>query len=85
MDIIVLDENWKIDTSGGTATLLYEKEGEVNPKTNKPSVSRDTFYYSTIKQALVGYSNRSINVCKDTGEILKKLDEIEELIKNLKI
>lgn len=83
--MIILDENWKIDTSNQTATLLFEENRGLNEKTGKDTISKDVFYHSTVKQALTAYVNRSLNTCESTQEILKKLSEIEETIKNLKL
>lgn len=85
MPIIKLDDNWKIDTSNQTATLLFEENKGLNEKTGKDTISKDMFFYATVKQALTAYANRSLNVCESAEEILKKLDEIEQTIKNLKI
>ena len=83
--MIKLDQHWHIDTSGSSATLIFEKEGELNPKTQKPIQRKEVFYYSTVKQALTGYANRSLIHSESIEEILDKLDKIETVIKNLKL
>lgn len=84
MNSIKLDDNWRIDNSSGSATLVFEKEGEINEKTGKPTISKDIFYYSTVKQALIGYTNRCLVYLDDIPSILNKLESIENLIKNTK-
>lgn len=78
-----LDENWKIDDSTDNVTLIYEKEGEINPKTNKPKVSRREYYYGNVPQALSAYSKKSLSGCETLKEVLEKLEKIDEKIKFL--
>lgn len=84
MNSIKLDDNWRIDNSSGSATLVFEKEGDINEKTGKLTISKDVFYYSTVKQALIGYTNRCLVYSENITEVLNKLESIENLIKNMK-
>lgn len=83
MNSIKLDDNWRIDNSSGSATLVFEKEGDINEKTGKPTISKDIFYYSTVKQVLIGYTNRCLVYSDNITSILSKLESIENLIKNM--
>lgn len=84
MNSIKLDDNWRIDNSSGSATLIFEKEGDINDKTGRPTISKDTFFYSTVKQALIGYTNRCLVYSDSITEVLNKLESIENLIKSIK-
>lgn len=86
LKIITLDDDYSIEMEGINVTLRYEKaEGEVNPKTGKPKITKKTRHYSTIGQALKQYVQFSAEGCNDVREILVKMDEIYKVIDNLKI
>lgn len=40
---------------GNGFTLTYEKEGKVNPTTNRPILTRKITYHSSLEQALTAY------------------------------
>lgn len=80
-----LDENYHIDFSGNTATLVFE---ETRTKTNKSTGVKETYtftdnyYFLNFDHALNKYVNLKVSVCKDIAEVLVKLEEIKQLVQN---
>lgn len=82
---IQLDENYSIESDAACWTLTYEKEGDINPKTGKPIVSRDASYHANLKQALVKYLDNSLKPCKDAQDVLKRITELEKTIEKVRL
>jgi hypothetical protein len=76
-----LDENYAIEQDAYNFILHYENEGDVNPKTGKPTVTvRDTFH-PTLEQALLTYASRCQNVSEGVDRLLDSMQETRETIK----
>jgi hypothetical protein len=50
-----LGQYHKLTADGNGFTLTYEKEGEVNPATGRPTLTRKITYHSSLEQALSAY------------------------------
>lgn len=82
---IVLDEHFIIEPDGNNFTLIKNKPtGQINPKTNKEIISSDIWYPPTLKDALKSYLRESLRDCADVNDIIKRIDEVESKIDNLK-
>lgn len=51
--MIQLDKHYRVEEDSNSWNLVYEKLGDINPKTNKPTVSSNVSYHANLKQALV--------------------------------
>jgi len=82
---IKLDENFTIDSDAACWTLTYEKTGDINPSTGKPTVSRDVSYHMNLKQALSRYLDDCLKPSTGIQDVLRRISEVEEKIEKLKI
>lgn len=82
-----LNENYRIVTDENNVTLQFFETREKDKKDGSKETFEftDNFYYPTIKTALKGFLNKSIKHCETAEEILKKIEEVEDIINNLKI
>lgn len=78
--MIQLDEFYRIEEDAASWNLIYEKEGEINDKTGKPSISRDASYHANLKQALVVYLDKSLKGSTDAQDVIRRITEAEERI-----
>ena len=72
-----LDENYRLESDSNQWTLIYEKEGAINPKTDKPIVSSDKWYFGNLKQALMRYTDQSVKPSETVEELLIQLIRVE--------
>lgn len=85
---IVLDENFRIEPDALNFTLIREEEGEINPKTGKPTISKGQWYCPTLQSALRAYlreSSRDLTMegDNDLKDVLNKLKQIEDAINKI--
>ena len=50
---ITINDNWYIEQDQYNYILTFDKEGDINPTTGKPSHTINRWYYSTLQQALL--------------------------------
>lgn len=66
-------------------TLTYEKEGEVNPTTARPAITRKITYHSSLEQGLEAYLRHTlmldVEAEKGIEELLNTVKEVKALIK----
>ena len=79
-----IDDNYRLENDSNQWTLIYEKEGEVNPKTVKPTISTNKWYCGNMKQALKRYLDESLKECNSIETVLLELKRVESVIDNLK-
>jgi hypothetical protein len=77
-----LDDNYFIKQDAHNVILCYEKEGDVNPKTGKPMVSKSEWYYNKLEDALNGYLNRAIDANEDVNSVLSELSRAKEVVRS---
>lgn len=82
---ITLDQDYSISINNDCVTLISEKEGEINPKTGKPSISKDYWHCTSLKNALKRYVDVSLRSQKTIFNVIVKLKEINNKIDNLKL
>ena len=80
-----LDENYTIDSDKYCWILRYKKVGDINPKTNKPTVSTDETFHPTIKSALVRYCDSANKGSETISEVLMRIGELNDRISKLNI
>lgn len=81
-----LGENHTLEADGNGFTLTYEKEGEMNPVTSKPILTRKITYHSNLEQSLEAYVKHCMLLkcqSEDAGltDVLEKLKEVYGVIK----
>lgn len=84
--MIALDENYTIKRDKYCWMLVYKHKGEINPETNKPTITIKRTYHGNIKQAIDKYIDNQLIPCESSLEILEKLDELNknvELLTNI--
>lgn len=82
--MITLDKNYRIETNTYNYTLVQEEETEeINDKGNK-IVTHNTWHFPRLGMALKRYLNETLKKCPDVESILKRIDEVEKTISNLK-
>lgn len=78
--MIRLDDNYRIEEDSCSWNLIYEKEGDINPKTGKPIISRDASYHANLKQALTWYLHLSQSGSETLQDAIRAISEAEKRI-----
>lgn len=88
MKIIKLDAQFTIQVK--TASYLLIKTGEpkrvidTDTLEEKTVIPKETWYYISMGQALRNYADKALEQSDDLKEVLKRLKEVEAIIKNIK-
>ena len=86
--IIVLDNQFTIQVK--TASYLLIKLGETKTVINTDTLEEETkqdrevWYFISMSQALRNYADKVLEQSDDLRDVLKKLEEVEVIIKNIK-
>lgn len=72
-----IDENWSIEADSACWILSFEKEGEVNPKTGRPKMTRTQTYHATLASGLRWYLMESLKPSTDAQDVLARITEAE--------
>lgn len=78
--VIQLDEHWRIEPDAACWQLRYEKQGAINKKTNKPSLTKVDSFHATLTQALTVYLDESLKACAFAEDLLARIKELEAKI-----
>lgn len=78
-----LDENYSLQ--GKPSEWRLEKHEATTNSKGEAIVSRDTWHHVDIRTALKRYVSETLKPSDDAKQIIAKLDEIDDLIKNLKV
>lgn len=84
--VIKINENWTIESDTLQWILKFEKEGEVNPKTGRPTLTKDSFYYNKLSEAIRAYINKMLQSQEGTftpDDVLEKFIKEEEKLVQL--
>ena len=82
---MILDENFTLTNDSNNWMLNYEKEGEINPKTNRPTLTKETWYFGNLNQALNRYVNESAKQSETVKDLQIQLAMIQDTINFLTI
>lgn len=77
-----LDEHYTIEWDAHSWNLRYLKEGELNEKTGKPMITHRLTYHTTIREALLKYTDHILHPCETITEVLNVLNEAFAWAKN---
>jgi len=81
-----LDENYTLEGEKYNWILVYNMPtGRISEKTGKEIITKDKWYFPKIEQALKIYVDHALKPSKTVVEILKKQEEIVEVIDALTI
>ena len=80
MRTIQLDEDYRIEASENQWTLRFEKVGEINPTTGKPTISKNEFFHNTLENALKSYVDKKL---KQGGEIFTEITKLQTRLSEL--
>lgn len=78
-----LDKFYTLEPDTACWVLTYEKTGDINPKTGKPTISRETSYHANFKQALVAYADKCLEPSTDVQDAIRRVTELEQKIATL--
>ena len=85
--IIVLDSEYSIECNGLGTMLDYQATKEridTDTLETKTVTVKDRWYFLNVPQALRKYSDKVLEQSDDLKDVLKKLKEVEVIIKNVK-
>jgi hypothetical protein len=82
---LILDNNWRIVTDENNVTLQFfeQRERKKQDETVEPFEYVDSYYYPTMKVALLMYLQKSIKPSKSIQEIVKRIEKAEHVIVTL--
>lgn len=82
--MIKIDKNYYITNDSNQWTLHYEKVGDINPKTGKNTITKNSWYCGTLERCLKRYIDESLkpaeNVIKMAEMLRKAYGNVKELI-----
>lgn len=82
--LIRLDDEYTIEPDTACWALHYRKEGEINPATGKPMLSRDDTYHVNLEMALKAYVDKRLKTdATNVDELLEKLRELHGHVKKV--
>jgi len=85
--IIILDSEYSIECNGLGTTLDYQATKEridTDTLESKFVTVKDRWYFLNVPQALRKYADKVLEQSDDLKDVLKKLDILKILIKNIK-
>ena len=92
--LIEINENWSVDTDGDKNVILMKKvEKRVRDKQKKTWVNTGEYdwsvygYYPTLEQLVKDITRKELRSTKfkDLDIVLKKVEELEDMVKKLKL
>ena len=75
-----LDENFTLTSDSNNWILNYEKEGDINHKTNRPTLTKETWYFGNLNQALNRYVNEVTKISQTVEDLQIQLVKIQGTI-----
>lgn len=80
-----LDNNYTITPDAHCWVLHYREVRGVNESTGRPRVSTDEWYLPNLKAALKKYMDISLKGADSVGELMKRLNEVEQKIDKIDV
>lgn len=86
MKTIKLDENYHIEVDSENVCLKFRREKEVLKQGELKTVTEKNEWHSPrIELALKRYLHETQKECETINEVLERINEVEQIIKNVKI
>ncbi len=85
---MILSEKWRLDYDDNNVNLEFFETRERKKKgtdEKEPFEFVEQYHYPTIKTALIAFQQKYIKGSESVTECLKRIDEVENIIKNLKL
>ncbi len=79
-NLIKIDDDYTLEPDTACWALHFRREGDINPATGKPTLSRDDTYYPNLGVALKAYIDLKLRDCSDLNVILARLHELHQHI-----
>lgn len=80
-----LDDNYSINSDGVGSTLLFEEKRQREKEGKMVDfVYTDRWYFINVAQALTKYFHLKLEQSQDVKDCLKRIEQVEQLIKSLK-
>jgi hypothetical protein len=79
-----LDEHYKLKNDTYNWTLKYKSEPKFNEKTKKEYHTSSEWYFPSLHMALSKYVDENLKASKDIIEILNRLENLTQIILNIK-
>lgn len=90
--MIELNKNFKIDTSGEGVTLVFQEKrlkpeivDKIKTGNQVEYIHKQEYFLLNIKQALNYFLQLEVKEVQEVEDIMKKMLETENIIKNLKL
>lgn len=77
--VFQIDDKFRVEGSLNFFTLIYE-EKYFDDNAKKERTSRDQWYYSTLKDCLIAYIDKSVIGHDSAKDILSKLEEVKNIL-----
>ena len=85
---MLLSKNWRLSYDDNNVNLEFFETKERKKKgtdEKEPFEFVEQYHYPTIKTALIAFQQKYIKGSESVTECLKRIDEVENIIKNLKL
>lgn len=79
---VELDDEFSIRVDAHNWTLVQEVVGGINPKTKKPTISRNEWHLNSLKLALRCYADKALKQEENVTDLITKLNEVQKTIEN---
>jgi hypothetical protein len=78
-----IDSNYTIERDSYNVILKFYEEGEINPDTGKPVITKVEYYYPSLETALIAYTNKAADYGNDIQTLLDELKTMRNTITSL--
>lgn len=80
---MTLDDNYTITQDSYNVILTFRKEGSINPKTGKPTITKNEWYYKNMEDALMSYTQKVISYENNVQNVIDELKTTRQHIASL--
>lgn len=80
-----IDKHYRIEKDPNQFILVYEEDKvhDSGKRKGEKYTAKDTTYHISLKDALLSYMNKAVDVSENASTVLSQLDSIEDTIKDL--
>ena len=83
---MILTDKWRVEYDQNNFILQFFETREKQHKDGTTSTYEyvESFFHPTMKSALLSFANKSLNGSETIDEVIKRIENLEAIIKNLK-
>ena len=70
---MTLDKNYSIERDSYNVILKYYEEGDINPATGKPAITKAEYFYPSLETALNAYTTKVLTFEKGIQNVIDEL------------